>query len=60
MYQARACDFGAELTAAEKKGLSAGADVFNGSSADSVRLRNAHVVWMVVMNSCRGVALETV
>ena len=31
-YQARACDFGAKLTAVEEGGLSVGADVFDGSN----------------------------
>ena len=40
VYQARACGFEAELIAVEREGLSVGADVFDGSSADPVRLRN--------------------
>ena len=46
IYQARACGFEAELTAAEGEGLSDGADVFDGSSVDLVRLRNSHVAWV--------------
>ena len=34
------------MTAAEGKGLSVGADVFDGSNVDPVRLRNAYVAWM--------------
>ena len=58
IYQARACGFGAELTAAEREELSVGADVFDGSNIDPMRLRNAHVK-MTLINNCRGVALET-
>ena len=43
IYQARACGFEAELTAAEGEGLSVGADVFDGSNVGPVRLQNAHV-----------------
>ena len=53
MYQARACGFEAELTADEGEGLSIGADVFNGSDLDPVKLRNAHVAWMT-LNNCRN------
>ena len=38
MYQAKACGFEAELTAAKGKGLGVGADVFDGSNVDPVRL----------------------
>ena len=47
-----------ELTAAEGDGLSAGADVFDSSNVDPVRLRNAHVAWMRLINSCSGMVLE--
>ena len=60
MYQARASDFENELTAAEGDGLSIGADVFDSSNVDPVRLRNAHVAWMTLINSCSGMALEIV
>ena len=60
MYQARASGFENELTAAEGDGLSVGADVFDSSNVDPVRLRNAHVVWMPLINSCSGIALEIV
>ena len=61
MYQARASGFENELTAAEGDGLSVGADVFDSSNVDPVRLRNAHVAWMVVTNRCSsGMALEIV
>ena len=43
LYQARASGFEDELTAAEADGLSVGADVFDSSNLDPVRLRNAHV-----------------
>ena len=42
-YQVRAFDVEAELTAAKGEGLNVGADVFNGSNVETVRLRNAHV-----------------
>ena len=58
MYQARASCFENELTAAEGDGPSVGADVFDISSEDPVRLRNAHVAWMTLINSCTGLALE--
>ena len=60
MYQARASDFENELTAAEGGGLSVGADIFDSSNVDPVRLRNAHVAWMILINSCSGMALEIV
>ena len=49
-----------ELTAAEGDGLRVGADVFDSSDVDPVRLRNAHVAWMALSNSCSGMALEIV
>ena len=52
-YQARACGFEAELTSAEREELSVRADVLDRSNVDSVRLRNAHVAWMTLINSCR-------
>ena len=58
--QTRACGFEAELKAAKGKGLSVGADVFDGSSVDPVRLRNEHVAWMTLINNCRGRTLEIV
>ena len=60
LYQARANDFENELTAAEGDGLSVGADIFDSSNVDPVRLRNAHVAWMTLINSCSGKALEIV
>ena len=60
LYQARASGFENELTAAEGDGLSIGADVFDSSNVDPVRLQNAHVVWMTLINSCSGMALEIV
>ena len=60
LYQARASGFENELTAAEGDELSVGADVFGSSNVDPVRLRNAHVVWMTLINSCSGMALEIV
>ena len=61
MYQARACDFEGELTAAEGDGLSVvGADLFDSSNVDPLGLRNAHAAWMTLINSCRGVVLEIV
>ena len=59
-YQARASGFEDELPAAEGDGLSVGADVFDSSNVDPVRLRNAHVAWMALINSCSGIALEIV
>ena len=60
LYQARASGFENELTAAEGDGLSVGADVFDSSNVDPVRLRNAHVAWMTLINSCSGMTLEIV
>ena len=60
MKQARASGFEDELTAAEGDGLSVGADVFDSSKMDPVRLRNAHVAWMTLINSCSGMSLEIV
>ena len=60
LYQARARSFEDELTAAEGDGLSFGANVFDSSDVDPVRLRNAHVAWMTLINSCSGMALEIV
>ena len=60
LYQARASGFEDELTAAEGDGLSVGADVFDSSNIDPVRLRNAHVAWMTLINSCSKKALEIV
>ena len=60
LYQARASGFEDELTAAEGDGLSVGADVFDSSNVDPVGLRNAHVAWMTLINSCYGLALEIV
>ena len=42
LYQARASGFENELTAAGGDGLSVGADVFDSSNVDPVRLRNAY------------------
>ena len=58
MYQARACGVEDELTAAEGDWLSVGTDDFDNSNVDPVRLRNVHVAWMTLVNSCRGMALE--
>ena len=60
LYQARASGFEKELTAAVGDGLSVGADVFDSSNVDPVRLRNAHAAWMILINSCSGMALEIV
>ena len=40
--------------------MSVEADVFDSSNVDPVRLRNAHVAWMTLINSCSGMALEMV
>ena len=60
LYQARASGFEDGLTAAKGDGLSVGADVFGSSNVDPVRLRNVHVAWMTLINSCSGMALEIV
>ena len=60
LYQARASGFDSELTAAVGEGLNVGADVFDSSNVDPVRLRNAHAAWMILINSCSGMALEIV
>ena len=60
MYQARLCDFEAELTAAEGVGLNVGAEVFDRSNVDPVRFRNADVAWMTLIKNCKGMALEIV
>ena len=52
VYQARKCGFEAELTAAKGEGLSVGADIFDGSNLDHVRLRNSHVAWMTLIKNC--------
>ena len=52
--------FKAELAAAEGEGLNVGADVFDQSNVDPVRLRNAHVAWMTLINNCEGTAVEIV
>ena len=57
---ARASGFEDELTAAEGDGLSVGADVFDSSKVHPVRLRNAHVAWMTLINSCSEMALKIV
>ena len=49
LYQARASDFEDELTATEGDGLSVGANIFDSSNVDPVRLRNAHVAWMILI-----------
>ena len=51
VYQAKGCGFETELKAAEGKGLGVGADVFDRSNVDPVRLRNAHVAWMTRINN---------
>ena len=60
MYQTRASGFGNEVTAALGDGLSVGADVFDSSNVDPVRLRNAHAAWMILVNSCSRMTLEIV
>ena len=60
LYQARASGFEDKLTAVEGDGLSVGADDFDSSNVDPVRLRNAHVAWMTLINSCSGMALKIV
>ena len=60
LYQARASGFENEVTAAEGDRLSVGADVFNSSNVDPVRLRNVNVAWMTLINSCNGMVLEIV
>ena len=60
LYQARASGFENELTAAVGDGLRVGADVFDSRNVDPVRLRNARVAWMTLINSCSGMALEIV
>ena len=60
LYQARAGGFEDKLTAVEGSGLSIGANIFDSNNVDPVRLRNAHVAWMTLINSCSGLALEVV
>ena len=57
LYQARTSGFENELAAAEGD---VEADVFDSSNVDPVRLRNGHVAWMTLTNSCSGMALEIV
>ena len=52
--------FEAELAAGEGKELSVEADVFDQSNVDFMRLRNAHVAWVTLINNCKGMALEIV
>ena len=59
-HQARACGFEAEMKAAEREGLSVETDVFGESNIDFVRLRDAHVAWMTLINNCRRMAIEIV
>ena len=54
------CGFETELTTAEGKRLSVGADIFDGSIVDPVRLQNAHVAWMMLIKNCILMALEIV
>ena len=50
-----------ELTAADGDGLIVGADFLDSSNVDPVRLRNAHVAWMTLINSCcSGMAMGIV
>lgn len=58
LYQDRTCSFDDEPTAAEGDRLSVRADCFGISNMDAVRLRNAHVAWMTLINSCKGMILE--
>ena len=60
LYQARASGLENELTAAEGDGLSVGAYVFDNSNVNPMRLRNAHVAWMTLINSRSGMALKIV
>ena len=60
LYQAKASSFEEELTAAEGDGPCVGANVFDSSNVDPVRLRKAHVAWMTLINSCSGMAFEIV
>ena len=60
VYQARACGFEAERTAAEGERLSVGADVFDRSDVDPVRLQNEHASGMTLINNCRGMTLKIV
>ena len=60
LYQARASGFVNKLTAAVGDGLSVGADVFDSSNIEPVRLRNAHAAWIILINSCSGMGLEIV
>ena len=55
VFQAKACGFEDELTAAEEEGLSFGAEVFGQSSVDPMRLQNAHAAWMAPINNCNTV-----
>ena len=60
LYQARASGFEDDLTAAEGDALSVGADFFDSSNINPVRLRNTHMAWITLTNSCSGTALEIV
>ena len=60
VYQARACGFVAELTAAEGEVPRIEVDIFYGSNADPVRLRNIHLAWMALIDNWRGMAIEIV
>ena len=54
------CGFETDLTADEGDILSVGADVFDKSNVDPVRLRNAQGAWMALINSCREITLKIV
>ena len=60
MYQTKACGFEVELAAAKGEVLSVGADVFNRSNVDPVRLRNKHLAWMKLIDSCTRMILKIV
>ena len=55
VYQAKACGFEIEMTAAEGEELSVGADPFDSCNVDPVRIRNTHVAWMTLTNSCKRI-----
>ena len=40
--------------------MSDGVDVFDVSNVGPVRLRNAQVAWIMLINNCRGMAIEIV
>ena len=59
VYQAKACGFETDLTADEGNILSVGADVFDKSNVDPVRLQNAQGAWMALITAAEKLQLKS-